>query len=217
MARLHKALKGKAKKKVSHLMANPLNINKLLVTLEECFGRPEFVLDYLVEKAKCCDRVEPNKPETLVAFGDAVEALVTNICSYNKTDYMNNKQLTKELIDKLPGPLRSRWYEWRAEDDNRETNLVYFSNWIKLKVKAARLQITPKVSSSTDDEENAAHSRRTKRGPATLVADDASSEEDSPDESSDDVEPTWTPENEVGRTDDQLGGRKCWKVGWEKP
>jgi len=143
MMRLHDALTGNAKSSVEHLMANPWNIDRVLDTLARRFGRPEHVSDCLVIKAKACNRLELRKPETLIEFGTAVEALFTNICSYNQQDYMNNKQLVGELIAKLPPQWQENWFEFLVAFPGRSTRLNDFHAWLMPKVYAAELRVKP--------------------------------------------------------------------------
>ena len=51
-ARLGKSLKGRAKDTVSALLALPGNVDPVISTLQKRFGRPEFMVQSLIEKAK---------------------------------------------------------------------------------------------------------------------------------------------------------------------
>lgn len=161
MVRLQKALKGKAREAVEHLMANVNNVPHIIETLNIRYGRPEFVLDSLVERAKMCKRPDQSKPDTIVEFATAVQSLVTTIESYNEMDYMNNRQLVTELVEKLPGNMKESWFEWLEEDFTRKTNLIGFSKWLDKKMRVAIRQIKPNVSlDSTSEEKTAIRPRR---------------------------------------------------------
>lgn len=73
------ALKGPAKQAVKHIMCNVTNLPKIMEVLKMQFGRPEFVLDFLM--AKSSNKLDISKPETVVALGRAVEDIKTNICA----------------------------------------------------------------------------------------------------------------------------------------
>ncbi len=162
MVRLQKALKGKAREAVEHLMANVNNVPQIMETLSMRYGRPEFVLDSLVERAKLCKRPDQTKPDTIVEFGTAVQSLVTTIKSYDEMDYVNNRQLVTELVEKLPGNMKGSWFEWLEEDVGRKTNLLDFSKWLEKKTRVAIRQIKPTVGPDhASEEKNGSRSRKT--------------------------------------------------------
>ncbi|CAL8137644.1 unnamed protein product [Orchesella dallaii] len=171
LTRLRKALKGEAMEAVKHLLANCININKIWDVLQKRFGRPEFVLDYLIEKAKAAKSPDVSKPETLIEFGTAIEALVTNIAAYNEDDYMTNRQIVTEFVGKLPALLRTQWYEWLEDNSTRKPNLKFFSRWLEKKVDAAILAVKPKLEPIDEEKKS-----RSKRGSAAV---NATSTEDS--------------------------------------
>lgn len=137
MMRLQKVIKGNARQVVEHLMANVNNVDKIIETLEFRFGRPEYVIDYLIEKVKLCVRPDPSKPETIVEFGTSVDALVSNIHAFDQKDYLCSKKLVNELIEKLPGQMKDDWYNWIEEMPTRKQNLTGFSEWTRKRVKIA--------------------------------------------------------------------------------
>lgn len=150
MTRLQGALKGDARAAVLHLFANVHNVDRIMVVLKRRFGRPELVLDYLVERAKACKAPDISKPATLVEFGTTVEALVTNICAFEENEYMYNKQLITELVRKMPVILQEKWYGWLIEDSSRKPNLHYFSEWLEVQTRIAELRIVPEVNFSSE-------------------------------------------------------------------
>lgn len=83
-------------------MSNINNVQGITEVLYERFVQAEYELDFLIDKAKIAVCSDPSNPNTVVDFGTAVDDLV-KICSYNEADYMTNKQLVKELVEKLPG------------------------------------------------------------------------------------------------------------------
>jgi len=153
ICRLRSSLGGDAYQAVKHLMANPNNIDKMLSSLQLRFGRPELVLDYLVEQAKVTKSPDPAKPQTLIDFGTAVEALYVNVCAYNETDYLGNRQLVTELAGKLPLSLQTEWHRWLLSDSRRKPNLTYFAEWLAVEVSVAIMAVKPKVVQDVEEEE----------------------------------------------------------------
>ncbi len=154
IVRIRKYVKGPAKEAVNHLLANPANMKKIILTLEQRFGNPRFILSSLIEKAKNVKPPDVNRPETIVDYGTAVDVLVTNVIAFQMTDYLNNIQLLSELVEKLPAVLRREWYRW-AESQKKE-NLEIFQTWLSAEVSTALRSIKP----AEEDEKKVDRSRR---------------------------------------------------------
>ena len=52
MARLRKAFKGKAKDTVTSFLSLPGNLTQVMETLERRFGRPDFIVESLINRTK---------------------------------------------------------------------------------------------------------------------------------------------------------------------
>lgn len=69
-------------------------------------------MDYLVEQLKVTKSLDAGKLQTLIDFGTTGEALYTNVCAYDETDYFENRKLVNELAGELPTSLQSDWHRW---------------------------------------------------------------------------------------------------------
>lgn len=147
MTRLDAALKGKAKSAVEHFMDNVKNVDTIIEVLQRRFGRPEFILDNLVEKVRHAETPDPKKVNSILDFGTLVQALVTSIKTLEEDSYMHNPQLVTELIKKLPGMMEEKWFTFLLEDSNRKRDLETFSKWMDIQVRIAELRVVPDFSS----------------------------------------------------------------------
>ena len=83
-------------------------VPEIIYTLKLCFGRPEYILEREIEKAR---KILPSKDklEALIDFALCVKNIyfTMEVCEMN--DYMNNPMLVKELVDKLSSQYKLTW------------------------------------------------------------------------------------------------------------
>ncbi len=144
MASLEKALKGEARRHVRALMIVPENAEEVMTRLEQRYGRPEFVVQALVEIARKTPTLKEGKLSSIVDFAGAVMNLVTTIRTLRIPTYLNNPQLKQELVDKLPDGLKLQW-GMKSLDIGSNT-LVHFAEWIDRVAEGASKVSTPKLN-----------------------------------------------------------------------
>jgi len=137
MYRLQKCLRDKAKVAVQAMLTVPENLDKVLETLECQFGRPERIISALIDRAKNTSAIREDNPETLVAFGNAVESLVLTMEHLHSTGHMWNPQLIQELVVKLPPAMRLCWGKQLAANRESTLNLRDFCDWLHLEAVGA--------------------------------------------------------------------------------
>ena len=104
--RLQKALKGKALDAVHSLLVHPDNVPEAIETLRIRFGRPEFIIESLIEKSRQIKKIRDDQVESLIEFSSTVTNLASTIENLKRPAHLSNPQLLKELEDKLPFFLR---------------------------------------------------------------------------------------------------------------
>ena len=130
MGRLRKCLKGKAKEAVQSLMLVPANVNRIIETLETTFGRPELIVNILIQKAKKIPNSSEDKPESLIELANAVQNLVATMESLKKTGHMMNPQLISDLVGKLPSYAKFDWAQHMITIEE-EISLQHLSKWLQ--------------------------------------------------------------------------------------
>ena len=141
--RLQKCLKGKAKEVVQTLLILPQNVSRVIECLEKRFGRPEYIISLLLDKAVKISPVKEDKLITLIDFSDSVKNLVNTLETLDEENYLQNPILLKELVEKLPVSYRMQWMEHIQNCNILKYNkLNAFQQWLERKSEAAcQLQI----------------------------------------------------------------------------
>uniref|UniRef100_A0A1L8DJ10 Putative bel-1 dta-i n=1 Tax=Nyssomyia neivai TaxID=330878 RepID=A0A1L8DJ10_9DIPT len=146
LALLQRCLKGEAKETVRFLLFSPENVNLVVSTLEERYGRPEHLIRSMIAQVKAMPPVKAEKPETLVKFSVALSNMVAAVEQFNRNCYIDNPQLLDELLVKLPLPMQISWSEFCVMRENMDMNVKVFSAWIAHKAKAANYRYQATVS-----------------------------------------------------------------------
>ena len=147
MARLRKALKGRAREAVSALLALPGNVTNVMRTLQRRFGRPDFIVQSLIEKAKGMPAVREGDLLALIDFGNAVGNLVSTMELVRSEGHLANPELRQQLLGKLPHALQLRWGEnlsAKSEVEKGGTTLREFAKWLGERADAASLIVSQK-------------------------------------------------------------------------
>ena len=145
MARLRKALKGRVRVAVSALLALPGNVTNVMQTLQRRFGRPDFIIQSLIEKAKGMPAVREGDLLSLIDFGNAVGSLVSTMDPLKSVGHLSNPELRQQLLGKLPYSLQLRWGGYlsgRAEVAG--TSLRDFAQLLESRADAASLVVSQK-------------------------------------------------------------------------
>ncbi|XP_065091343.1 uncharacterized protein LOC135712305 [Ochlerotatus camptorhynchus] len=90
LMRLQRSLKGDARKSVSCFLLHPANVAEVMNTLHSLYGRPDTIIQTLLNEVRATPTPKPEKLETLINFGlaELVEKLPANI----KLDWALHKQ-----------------------------------------------------------------------------------------------------------------------------
>lgn len=129
LIRLQRSLKGKALEAVQSRLMVPSAVPGVIKTLRLMFGRPELVIQTLIQKV----RSEPApKP---ISFAMSVQNLCGTMEASGLQSHLCNPMLLQELTDKLPDEIK---WSWAIIKTTTETaNLSTFSNWLSQMAEAA--------------------------------------------------------------------------------
>ncbi|UYV84584.1 hypothetical protein LAZ67_X002712 [Cordylochernes scorpioides] len=161
--RLRKALKGKAKALVHHLLPYVVNAPTIMLALEERFGQPRFMIENLMKKGKDCLQISSQKPETVISFNISVKALMSSVMSLGQPKYLDSIELMDTFVKKLPPDMKENWYSWVMATNKPET-LIEFPDWLNIKSKIAMRWVEATLLKADNDEKNL----RPKRGPGAV-------------------------------------------------
>ncbi|XP_073814266.1 uncharacterized protein [Musca autumnalis] len=111
LMRLRDSLKGRAKETVEALLTNSSNVDEVIHTLEETFGRPELLLKSQISNVRKIRPVVDGDMEGLVIFANKVINMVTFIRNARGEHHLSNPSLLSELVTKLPQSRQIQWAE----------------------------------------------------------------------------------------------------------
>lgn len=113
LARLRNCLRGEARDVVTPLLSTATHPDEVMRTLEQCFGRPEILVDMAFEDLKKLPRLGPTAME-LNAFAVKVQNVVAALRNVN-AGYLYNPMLVREILDKLNPHLKTTWCDYAEE------------------------------------------------------------------------------------------------------
>ena len=109
MLKLQRCLRGEAKRTGGSAKA-------IMRSLEIYFGRPEFIVETVLNKIKHLSPIKHFHIDQLISFSTEVQNLVSVITTLNHTGHLQNPHLLRDLVNKLPEFLKQSWGEIVAEN-----------------------------------------------------------------------------------------------------
>ncbi|XP_036347068.1 uncharacterized protein LOC118756408 [Rhagoletis pomonella] len=134
LIRLQASLKGKAREMVKSKLFLPSMVPEIIHTLRMCFGRPEYILERVVNRARAMPPLK-DKLEGLVDFALCVRNICNTMEGCQLYMHLHNPLLVKELVDKLPNNHKLGWALHRK--DEKVPVVKQFSDWIFCLAEAA--------------------------------------------------------------------------------
>ncbi|XP_053699404.1 uncharacterized protein LOC128746376 [Sabethes cyaneus] len=150
MLRLQRCLKGPALETVRSRLVLPAAVPQVIEALRMRYGRPELLINALLEKVRKLPAVKSERLEQLIEYGMAVQALCNHIEAANEQAHLSNPMLLQELVEKLPADQKLMWAGYKRKFG--VANLKTFSNYMESIVTDASsvVLIAPEPSGSKD-------------------------------------------------------------------
>ncbi|XP_062535635.1 uncharacterized protein LOC134204849 [Armigeres subalbatus] len=111
-AQLHGYL-GDALELVSGQLLLPESIPRVIEKLRRHFGRPEQLLESLLDKVNRLDSPKPDNLRSFIPFGNTVEQLCGHLEAADLRQHLVNPLLIKSLVAKLPDREKREWIHYR--------------------------------------------------------------------------------------------------------
>ncbi|XP_062711270.1 uncharacterized protein LOC134289451 [Aedes albopictus] len=128
LIRLQEALEGDALELVSGQLLLPETIPRVIDKLRRHYGRPEQLLESLLEKVNRLDPPQPDNLRSFVPFGNTVEQLCGHLEAADLRQHLVNPLLIKSLVAKLPDREKREWVHYRR--DRGETTLRTLTDFL---------------------------------------------------------------------------------------
>ncbi|XP_044753725.1 uncharacterized protein LOC123313086 [Coccinella septempunctata] len=129
--KLRNCLKGAAKHAVSGLMLTN-DVEKIMHTLETRFGRPDRIIEMILNKIKTILPIKEIHLGKLINLSTEISNVVAIMKCLESTGHLKNPHLQRDLLEKIPDYLKLKWGEYLVEKrkDNYEVDLEDFSKWL---------------------------------------------------------------------------------------
>ncbi|XP_055589014.1 uncharacterized protein LOC129741312 [Uranotaenia lowii] len=129
MIRLQRCLKGPAWEAVRSRLMLPASVPHVIEALRMRYGRPELLIESLIQKLKETAPPKADKLDTLIDFGTKVQALCDHVEAADMVEHLANPTLMRELVSKLPADYRMKWASYRRSGGT--VNLRMFGNFME--------------------------------------------------------------------------------------
>ncbi|XP_070854704.1 uncharacterized protein [Drosophila suzukii] len=140
LMRLQSSLRGRARELVQSKLLLPAMVPEIIQTLQMCFGRPEHVLQTMLDKAR---KMPPpkDKLEPLIEYALCVRNIYSTMEACELVAHMSNPLLVQELVEKLPSQLKLQWAMHPKE--TAVPVVKVFSEWMYTIAEAASQVSSP--------------------------------------------------------------------------
>ncbi|XP_062699013.1 uncharacterized protein LOC134284280 [Aedes albopictus] len=112
LARLQRCLKGPAYESVKSRLLLPESVPQVIDTLRLLYGRPELLINALLQKVRSVPAPKAEKLETIIDFGMAVRSLCDHLEAAGQREHLSNPTLLMELVEKLPAHTKMQWADY---------------------------------------------------------------------------------------------------------
>ncbi|XP_065093209.1 uncharacterized protein LOC135713919 [Ochlerotatus camptorhynchus] len=113
MIRLQRCLKGSALESVRSRLVIPSTVPQVIEALQMRYGRPELLINALLQKVRSIPAPRSDRLEGLIHYGTAIQALCDHIEAANELSHLSNPTLLQELVAKLPADQKMMWAGYR--------------------------------------------------------------------------------------------------------
>ncbi|XP_062556699.1 uncharacterized protein LOC134221525 [Armigeres subalbatus] len=146
LLRLQRSLKGEARKAVNSFLLHPSNVGDIMSTLSTLYGRPDIIINTLLNDVRSTPTPKPEKLDSLVNFGLVVRNLCAHLVSTGQQMHLANPILLQELVDKLPANIKLGWA--MHKQSIAVADLRAFANYMNVIISAAS-SVSSGVTEST--------------------------------------------------------------------
>lgn len=133
--RLQRCLKGNALNAVGCQLLHPSSVPQIIATLQMLYGRPEQVVNSLINRVRATPPPKADKLESVIGFGLAVQNLCGHLIAMNMENHLANPTLLQELVGKLPAGIKLDWALYQRQI--AQADLRAFSDYMAVIASAA--------------------------------------------------------------------------------
>lgn len=109
LSRLQESVKGIARDFIEHQLCYPDDVPIVIETLKMLFGKPEYIIEKIMEKIAKQAAPRAEDLQAIVKFSMSVQNICGTIRAAKLEDHLRNPNMMKQLVDKLPASLQLQW------------------------------------------------------------------------------------------------------------
>ncbi|XP_055612959.1 uncharacterized protein LOC129759515 [Uranotaenia lowii] len=143
LTRLQRCLKGVALESVRSSLLLPDLVPEIIDTLRFRFGRPDLIINGLLQKLWNIPAPKAEKLESLIEYGTAVQNYCAHLEASDQNAHLSNPSLLAALVNRLPVDYQMQWSAYT--DDNSEVSLKEFGEFMKMLMKRASKVTSSKI------------------------------------------------------------------------
>lgn len=150
LQRLRGCLKGEARDAVSALLHTATDPDTIMKTLEQCFGRPELIIDRALEELKRLPKPGASATD-LNSFAIKLQNVTCVLKTIDRRGYLYNPMLAREVLEKLSPHIRSRWCDYADDHEGTaDPEIVVLSRFLMREAdRALKYTYAPNTSAAT--------------------------------------------------------------------
>ena len=147
MVKLQRSLKGAALEAVKGMMLHPDNINLIIKTLEMRFGRPEYIIQSLLEKVYNYPLVKDGDFDGFIKFSCQVNNIDATLEQIGAKNHLDSSFIISQLVNKIPNIMKIHWGHTvnQTQQNNDEVTLRHFAEWSNSEASAMCCVNMPKL------------------------------------------------------------------------
>ncbi|XP_049874507.1 uncharacterized protein LOC126372702 [Pectinophora gossypiella] len=130
LSRLRRSLRGAARDAAQCLFIGATTTADVMRLLSTRFGRPDALVMAELEKLRALPRLTES-PRDICTFATRISNITATIRALKKTHYLHNPEVVRHVVEKMPSALRYRYYDFAAEQDEEEPDLMKLASFME--------------------------------------------------------------------------------------
>ncbi|XP_052755944.1 uncharacterized protein LOC128201835 [Galleria mellonella] len=130
LARLRRSLKGAAKDAARSLFVGSTTAEEVMKMLAARFGRPGALVTAELNKLRALPRLSDNARDVCL-FASKVQNVVATIRALNKSHYLYNEEIVRNVTEKMPSVLRFKYYDFANDQPEGQPDLITLSQFLQ--------------------------------------------------------------------------------------
>ncbi|XP_058828118.1 uncharacterized protein LOC131688011 [Topomyia yanbarensis] len=160
LARLQQCLRGDALELVRGQLLLPKSVPRVIEKLRQHFGRPEQLLDRLLERVK--ELPAPKNLKGFIPFANVVEQLCDHVEAADLKEHLKNPLLIQGLIKKLPDAEKRQWADIKRAREGRKISLRTVTDFL-LRISDDAREAEVDIERTTETRFSGEHSGRKRK------------------------------------------------------